>query len=84
MIPNNTKQHQKRAMVDRFQTTPKESHVQYVKIIFRYLKGTIDLGLWYPSKDSFTLKANSDADWAGCVDDIKVQVEGYSSWENHW
>jgi hypothetical protein len=49
-------------MVARFQTTPKESHVQAIKIIFRYLKGTIDLVLRYPSKDSFTLKAYSDVD----------------------
>ena len=42
-------------MVDKFQTTPKESHVQAVKRILRYLNGTIDLGLWYPSKNSFSL-----------------------------
>lgn len=58
-------------MVARFQAAPKESHVQAVKRIFRYLKETIDLGLWYLSKNSFTLKAYSDADWAGCVDDRK-------------
>ena len=56
-------------MVGRFQAAPKESHVQAVKRIFRYLKGTIDLGLWYPSKNPFSLKAYSDADWEGCVDD---------------
>ena len=32
-------------MVARFQSEPKESHVLAVKRIFRYLKGTIDLGL---------------------------------------
>jgi hypothetical protein len=58
-------------MVARLQATPKESHFQAVKIIFRYLKGTIDLGLWYPSKNSFSLRAYSDAYWVGCVDDIK-------------
>ena len=52
-------------IVARFQEEPKESHVQVVKGIFRYLKGTIDLGLWYPSKDSFTLKEYPDVDWAG-------------------
>ena len=36
-------------MVDRFQAGPKESHVHAMKIIFRYLKGTIYLGLWYHS-----------------------------------
>ncbi|KAJ9552892.1 hypothetical protein OSB04_016937 [Centaurea solstitialis] len=35
----------------RFQVDPKESHLNDVKRIFRYLKGTPDLGLWYP-KDS--------------------------------
>jgi hypothetical protein len=40
------------------------------------LKGTIDLGLWYPSKDSFTLKAYSDVDWAGSVDDRKSTSGG--------
>ena len=58
-------------MVARFQLAPKENHVQAVKRIFRYLKGTINLGLWYPNKKSFSLKAYSDVDWAGCVDDRK-------------
>jgi hypothetical protein len=40
------------------------------------LKGTIDLGLWYPSKDSFTLKAYSYVDWAGSVDDRKSTSGG--------
>jgi hypothetical protein len=44
-------------MVARFQATPKESHVEAVKRIFSYLKGTIDIGLRYPIKDSFTLKS---------------------------
>ncbi|GKF40909.1 putative ribonuclease H-like domain-containing protein, partial [Tanacetum coccineum] len=35
----------------RFQVTPKTSHLYAVKRIFRYLKGQLKLGLWYP-KDS--------------------------------
>lgn len=62
-------------MVARFQVAPRESHVQAVKIIFKYLKGTMDLGLWEPSKDSFSLRAYSDADWAGCIDD-KMSTSG--------
>ena len=31
----------------RFQSNPKESHLLTVKRIIRYLKGTINLGLWY-------------------------------------
>ena len=32
----------------RFQSCPNESHMLAVKRIFRYLIGTINLGLWYP------------------------------------
>lgn len=63
-------------MVVRFQSKPKESHVLAVKRIFRYLKGTIDLGLWYPSKDSLTFRAYSDVDWASCIDDRKSTTGG--------
>ena len=49
-------------MVARFQVAPKESHVQAMKRIFGYLKGTIDLGFWYLSKNSFSLKGYSDVD----------------------
>ena len=58
-------------MVSRFQSAPKENHVQVVKRIFRYLKGTINLGLWYLRKKSFSLRAYSDVHWLGCVDDRK-------------
>ncbi|GKC27216.1 hypothetical protein Tco_1034510 [Tanacetum coccineum] len=36
--------------------------------IFRYLKGTIHMGLWYPKDSGFELKAFADADYAGCHD----------------
>ncbi|GJW69644.1 hypothetical protein Tco_0126561 [Tanacetum coccineum] len=32
----------------RFQEDPKTSHLEAVKHIFRYIKGTMHLGLWYP------------------------------------
>lgn len=31
-----------------FQSAPKETHMQEVKMILRYLKGTLNIGLWYP------------------------------------
>ena len=36
-----------------------------MKRIFRYLSGTVDLGLWYPIGCSFDLVAYTDADYAG-------------------
>ena len=70
-------------MVARFQVGPKESHVHAVKRIFRYLKGTINIGLWYPSKNSFSIKSYLDAYWAGCVDDRK-STSGGSFLLGHW
>ena len=35
-------------VVAKFQSTPKEIHVAAVKIILRYIKGSMDYGLWYP------------------------------------
>ncbi|GJU80972.1 retrovirus-related pol polyprotein from transposon TNT 1-94 [Tanacetum coccineum] len=32
----------------RFQEVPKTSHLDVIKRIFRYIKGTTHLGLWYP------------------------------------
>ena len=55
----------------RFQACPKESHLNAVKRIFRYLKSTIDIGLWYPKCDNFELICYSDADFGGCKIDRK-------------
>ena len=41
----------------RFQARPKESHLTVVKRIFRYLAGTQDIGLWYPTKYNLDLVA---------------------------
>ncbi|GKD99033.1 retrovirus-related pol polyprotein from transposon TNT 1-94 [Tanacetum coccineum] len=55
----------------RHQADPKESHLVAVKRIFRYLKGTPNLSLWYPKGSGFDLKAYSDSDYAGCNLDRK-------------
>ena len=55
--------------VARFQAAPKETHIIAVKRIFRYLKGTMDFGLWYTKGNELKLIAYSDADWERCVDD---------------
>ncbi|KAK6145353.1 hypothetical protein DH2020_022173 [Rehmannia glutinosa] len=55
----------------RFQGNPKEFHMSVVKRIFRYLKGTIQYGLFYPKNENFSLKGYSDSDYAGNIDDRK-------------
>ncbi|GJT21887.1 retrovirus-related pol polyprotein from transposon TNT 1-94 [Tanacetum coccineum] len=52
----------------RYQAKPTEMHLTAIKRIFRYLKGTIHMGLWYPKDSGFELKAFADADYAGCHD----------------
>nr|GFB09255.1 hypothetical protein [Tanacetum cinerariifolium] len=59
------------SMCARYQANPNEHHVSAVKRIFRYLKRTINLGLWYPKDSGFDLTAYSDADHVGCYLDRK-------------
>nr|GEX82969.1 hypothetical protein [Tanacetum cinerariifolium] len=35
----------------RYQSRPTEKHLKEVKRIFRYLRGTVNMGLWYPNGD---------------------------------
>nr|GEU47346.1 hypothetical protein [Tanacetum cinerariifolium] len=62
-------------MCARYQANPNEHHVSAVKRIFRYLKGTINLGHWYSKDFGFDLTAYSDADHAGCHLDRKIESE---------
>nr|GEZ11593.1 hypothetical protein [Tanacetum cinerariifolium] len=58
-------------MCARYQANSNEHHVTVVKKIFRYLKGIINLGLWYSKDSGFDLTAYSDATHAGCHLDRK-------------
>jgi len=40
-----------------------------VKIIFIYLKGTTEFGLWYSKGNDFTMVTYIDIDWEGSIDD---------------
>ncbi|GKB50561.1 hypothetical protein Tco_0901314 [Tanacetum coccineum] len=55
-------------MCARYQARPTEKHLNAVKRIFRYLKGTVNRGLWYSKDSSIALIAFADADHAGCQD----------------
>nr|GFC40393.1 uncharacterized mitochondrial protein AtMg00810-like [Tanacetum cinerariifolium] len=52
----------------RYQAKPTEKHLKEVKRIFRYLRGTVKMGLWYTKDSGFKLTGFSDADYAGCKD----------------
>ncbi|GJW82709.1 hypothetical protein Tco_0155854 [Tanacetum coccineum] len=55
----------------RYQANPPEKHIHAVKRIFRYLRGTINMGLWYSKDSCIALTAFADADHAGCQDTRK-------------
>ncbi|GJU43996.1 retrovirus-related pol polyprotein from transposon TNT 1-94 [Tanacetum coccineum] len=52
----------------RCQAKLTEKHLHAVKRIFRYLKGTINMVLWYSNDTGMSLTAYSDADHSGCQD----------------
>ncbi|GKD32500.1 retrovirus-related pol polyprotein from transposon TNT 1-94 [Tanacetum coccineum] len=55
----------------RFQEAPKISHLEAVKRIFRYIKGTTHLGLWYPKGTDIETVVYADSDHAGDYVDRK-------------
>ncbi|GKE61403.1 hypothetical protein Tco_1511770 [Tanacetum coccineum] len=59
-----------------FQVTPKTSHLNAVKRIFKYLKGKPNLGLWYPRESPFDLEAYSDSYYARENLDRKSTIGG--------
>ncbi|GKB74353.1 retrovirus-related pol polyprotein from transposon TNT 1-94 [Tanacetum coccineum] len=62
----------KQALRAWYQANPNESYLVAVKRIFRYLKVTQNLGLWYPKGPGFDLKAYYDSDYAGFNLDKRV------------
>ena len=54
-----------------FSANPSENHFMAMKRIMRYLKGTQEFGLYYKKNEKFELRAYTDADWDGNIDDKK-------------
>jgi hypothetical protein len=55
---------------------PREPHLNLVKRILRYIKGTLDLSMHLSRSSTTSLTAYSDADWAGCPD-TRWSTSGY-------
>ncbi|GKB66578.1 retrovirus-related pol polyprotein from transposon TNT 1-94 [Tanacetum coccineum] len=53
-------------MCARYQAKPTEKHLNAVKRIFKYLRGTVNRGLWYPNDSSIALAAYAHVDHTGC------------------
>ncbi|XP_074271155.1 secreted RxLR effector protein 161-like [Silene latifolia] len=65
------------SLLSRFMSKPSEVHMGTAKRILRYLKGTLEFGVFYQPCDNPRLIAYSDSDWAGSVDDMK-STSGYA------
>nr|GEU93133.1 uncharacterized mitochondrial protein AtMg00810-like [Tanacetum cinerariifolium] len=59
-----------------YQAKPTEKHLKEVKRIFRYLCGTVNMGLWYTKDSGFELTRFLDANYAGCKDTFKSTSGG--------
>ncbi|GJT05096.1 retrovirus-related pol polyprotein from transposon TNT 1-94 [Tanacetum coccineum] len=55
-------------MCARYQSKPTKKHLEAVKRVFRYLQGTINMGLWYPKDTAIALTTYVDEIHAGCQD----------------
>ena len=64
------------SFVSRFMEHPKEAHLRVTRRILRYLKGTLDFGLFYRKGEKSDLIGFTDSDYVGDLDDRK-STSGY-------
>jgi hypothetical protein len=55
----------------RFQASPRSSHRTTVQRVFKYLKYTLEFGIWYSASSSLDLVGFFGADFVGCGIDRK-------------
>lgn len=63
-------------LISRFMANPTELHLATAKRIMRYLKGTLEFGIWYGRGGNGDLLGYTDSDYAGDIDDCK-STSGY-------
>ena len=61
----------------RYQANLKESHMTALKRIIKYIKTTVDFGVWYSKDTNDVLARYSDVDWAVNANDRKSTSGGY-------
>nr|GEV41497.1 hypothetical protein [Tanacetum cinerariifolium] len=61
----------------RSMASPTKKHLEALKWVFRYLRGTINWGLWYPKDTAMALTAYADADHARYYDFVFNKIPLY-------
>nr|GEV80604.1 retrovirus-related Pol polyprotein from transposon TNT 1-94 [Tanacetum cinerariifolium] len=61
-------------MCARYQSKPTKKYLEAVKRVFRYLQGTIDMGLWYPKDTAMALTTYVDVDHLDTIADVNVNA----------
>lgn len=64
------------SLISRFMANPTELHFATAKRIMRYLKGTLEFGIWYQREGRSELLGYTDSNYAGDVDDSR-STSGY-------
>ena len=64
-------------VVSRYLERPNQVHVNAVKRIFKYIKGTANMGIVYKNKDNFDFVGYSDADYAA-DNETRRSTSGYA------
>ncbi|XP_020263108.1 uncharacterized protein LOC109839084 [Asparagus officinalis] len=62
-------------LVNRYMETPKESYWLAAKRILKYIKGTLNMGLFYAYDKNTQLVGYSDNDWGGDLDERKSTTD---------
>nr|GEX67449.1 hypothetical protein [Tanacetum cinerariifolium] len=68
--------------LSQFVSSPKEPHLQAATHLLRYLKGSINKGLYYPVQSNLRVTGFLDADWASCLI-TKKSLTGYCIFLGH-
>ncbi|XP_048232904.1 secreted RxLR effector protein 161-like [Ricinus communis] len=63
-------------LISRYMENPTEMHLQVAKRVLKYLKGTIEFGIFYKKGGDGELHVYSDSDYAGDLEDRK-STSGY-------
>nr|GEU31882.1 reverse transcriptase domain-containing protein [Tanacetum cinerariifolium] len=71
-------------MCARYHDKPTKKHLEAVKWVFRYLQGTVNMGLWYSKDINMALTAYADADHAGCQDTRRNYCYVYNHIPLYW